>query len=171
MISRTWTATDNCLNASTCLQTITVQDITAPVITCPADITLNCEDPAVPASTGTATATDNCDAAPVITFADVTSPGSCAGNYVISRTWTATDNCLNASTCLQTITVQDITAPVITCPADLTINCEDPSSPASMGTATATDNCDAAPVILLPMLLRLVHAPVLCDFAYMDSYR
>ena len=128
VITRTWTATDNCGNASTCVQTITVQDITAPVITCPADITVNCEDPSVPAATGTATATDNCDAAPVITFARCYYTGSCAGNYVITRTWTATDNCGNASTCVQTITVQDITAPVITCPADVTLNCEDPSS-------------------------------------------
>ncbi|MEI6750133.1 MAG: Ig-like domain-containing protein, partial [Bacteroidota bacterium] len=147
VITRTWTATDNCGNFSTCAQTITVQDITAPVITCPADITVNCEDPSLPAATGTATATDNCDAAPVVTFADVTTPGFCAGNYVITRTWTATDNCGNFSTCAQSITVQDITAPVITCPADVVINCEDPSVPASTGTATATDNCDAAPVI------------------------
>ena len=147
VITRTWTATDECGNTSTCVQTITVQDITAPVITCPADVIINCEDPSTPAATGTATATDNCDAAPVITFADVTTPGSCAGNYTITRTWTATDNCGNTSTCVQTITVQDITAPVITCPADVVINCEDPSTPAATGIATATDNCDAAPVI------------------------
>ena len=45
---------------------------------------------------------------------------------VITRTWTATDNCGNASTCIQTITVEDVTAPVITCPVDVTVNCEDP---------------------------------------------
>ena len=40
---------------------------------------------------------------------------------VITRTWTATDDCGNASTCMQTITVEDMTAPVITCPADATV--------------------------------------------------
>ena len=30
---------------------------------------------------------------------------------VITRTWTATDNCGNASTCIQTITVEDIDGP------------------------------------------------------------
>src|SRR5665811_728564 len=147
VITRTWTATDECGNASSCTQIITVQDITAPGISCPADVTLNCEDPSDPAATGSAMATDNCDANPVITFTDSTTPGSCAGNYVITRTWTATDECGNASTCTQIITIQDITVPVISCPADVTLSCEDPSDPAATGSAMATDNCDANPVI------------------------
>jgi hypothetical protein len=146
-ITRTWKATDNCGNFSTCIQTITVQDVTPPVITCPASLTINCQDPQLPAFTGTATVTDNCDPAPVLTYTDVTTAGSCPGNYVITRTWKATDNCNNFSTCLQTITVRDISPPVITCPANLTINCDDPTTPATTGTATATDNCDPAPVI------------------------
>src|SRR5204863_455858 len=109
---RTWKATDACGNASTCVQTITVQDITAPVaanssfqvVTSPCTTT-------VPAD-ATATATDACDSAPVITSSDVLLPGSCAGNYVIKRTWKAADACGNASTCVQTIIVQDTVAPV-----------------------------------------------------------
>src|SRR5512133_3316075 len=120
-ITRTWTATDACGNTAACVQAISVQDITAPVITCPADVVLTCEDPTAPAATGFATATDNCDAAPVITFADNTLPGSCAGNYTITRTWTATDACGNTAACVQTISVQDITAPVITCPGDVVL--------------------------------------------------
>src|SRR5512133_3572952 len=124
----------------------TVEVVTAPVSLNPADVTVNCEDPITPLALGSATATDNCDATPVITYADATNnTNPCS--VVITRTWTATDNCGNASTCNQVITVVDVTAPVITCPADVTVNCEDPITPAALGTATALDNCDATPEI------------------------
>ncbi len=47
-----------------------------------------------------ATAVDNCDPNPSITFKDTTVPGSC--NTII-RTWTATDSCGNSASCQQTI--------------------------------------------------------------------
>ncbi len=136
--TRTWTATDDCGNTATASQTITVQDITAPVIsTLPAPSTINCPD--VP-SFATPTATDACDATVALTSADVTTTGSCAGTYSVTRTWTATDDCGNTSTASQTINVQDITAPVISAlPAPSTINC--PAVP-SFATPTATDACD-----------------------------
>ena len=43
----------------------------------------------------------------------MTTSGACPGNYSVTRTWTATDDCGNFSTASQTITVQDTTAPVI----------------------------------------------------------
>ena len=62
-------------------------------------------------------------------------------NYVITRTWRATDVAGNFSQCVQTITVHDVTNPVIACPAAVTIDCEDDNTPAGTGTATATDVC------------------------------
>ncbi len=110
-IVRTWTATDACGNSSSCDQTITVVDETAPEITCPDDKTFSCEETIV---FGQATATDNCDPSPKISFKDVETAGSCPQEKTIVRTWTATDACGNSSSCDQTITVEDTKAPVIT---------------------------------------------------------
>jgi len=117
-IVRTFTATDNCDNSSTCAQTITVQDTTAPVIFCPADYTAECSDEH---PLEAATATDNCGEVTITEVADTTY--SCANSYVVTRTFTAVDECNNSSTCTQTITIQDTTPPVIFCPADYTAEC------------------------------------------------
>ncbi|MBK8922691.1 MAG: HYR domain-containing protein [Saprospirales bacterium] len=142
VISRTYVITDQCGNSTAVTQTINVTDNTAPEITCPAPQTIKCEDSQLPTNTGSATATDNCSTAPVIMYTDNLVPGACPDAYTIERTWKATDDCGNTATCLQLIIVQDITPPVITCPADLAVNCQDSSLPANTGTATATDNCD-----------------------------
>ena len=63
--------------------------------------------------------------------------GACAGDYVITRTFTATDDCGNATT-TQTITIVDTTAPVLTIPADYSAECGDEHP---MDEASATDNC------------------------------
>src|SRR5436190_1353930 len=147
-ITRTWKATDPSGNSSTCVQIITVQDVTAPVITCPANTTINCQASSLPANTGIATATDNCTPMANITISstDASTQGGNPAltsyyNYTITRTWKATDPSGNSSTCVQIITVQDITAPIITCPANTTVNCQDDNSSTATGTATATDNC------------------------------
>jgi uncharacterized repeat protein (TIGR01451 family) len=142
IITRTWTAVDSCGNANSCIQIITVQDTSKPVISCPANVVINCQSNSAPNNTGLATATDNCtDQITNLTYNDVKINGSCRDNYVVNRTWTAVDSCGNANTCLQTITVQDTTRPAITCPVNITINCDANTSPLSIGFASATDNC------------------------------
>src|SRR5512133_2125200 len=144
-ITRTWIATDACGNISAPVsQTITVQDITNPDLSGQgAAETISC--PATPVFTAPIAA-DNCDAAPVITFTDATTPGACAGTYTITRTWIATDACGNISAPVsQTITVQDITKPVLSGQgAAVTISC--PATPVFTA-PTAADACDASPVI------------------------
>ena len=104
-----WTVTDAAGNMNTCTQIVTVIDAEAPVVSCPADVTIDCQDDSSPAGTGSATATDNCDAMPVITMSDVVFPRACTGEQIIERSWVATDASGNADTCVQTITVSDMT--------------------------------------------------------------
>ncbi len=104
-VTRTYLATDACGNSATCTQIITVFDNTAPVITCPPNITVAFGDSALPADTGNPTGSDNCGGTPVFRFADVTVAGPCEEEFTINRTWTATDACGLTATCLQVIFV------------------------------------------------------------------
>ena len=140
---RTWTATDECGNTSSCSQTITVSDTDGPVLSgCPSDVSVDCESVPVAA---TVTATDNCSSIPLgVVFSEVQTAGNCAGNYSLLRTWTATDECGNASSCSQTITVSDTDGPVLSgCPSDVSVDCESVPVAASV---TATDNCSSIPL-------------------------
>src|SRR5690606_38181383 len=143
---RTWNFTDGCGNTSAnFVQTVTIQDTTAPVLQLPINATAECSSDLSPMALGTATAKDNCDSDPVITYTDVITPGSCSGNYNITRTWTATDACGNSVSDNQIITVQDTTAPtfVETLPSDITVECD--NIPLAH-TLTANDNCGSGTV-------------------------
>ncbi|MES2006154.1 MAG: choice-of-anchor D domain-containing protein [Bacteroidota bacterium] len=149
-LTRSWTATDACGNASVKTQVITVRDVTAPGITIPANTVLNSQDNNSPAATGLATGTDVCS--PVtITYSDASTQvasSTDAGhyNYTITRTWTATDVTGNASSGVQVITVHDVTAPVITVPANTVLNCQDDNSTVANGVATGTDDVSPATI-------------------------
>ncbi|MEM9820268.1 MAG: hypothetical protein AAF985_04325, partial [Bacteroidota bacterium] len=140
IITRTWLVTDACGNANAITQTITVIDTIGPVIVCPMDISIECDADDSPANTGTATASDACDANPVITFADVETPGTCPQERIIIRTWTATDACGNSSQCTQIITVEDTTPPVPPS-IDLVLNIQCANELPDPIVLTATDNC------------------------------
>src|SRR4029077_8680578 len=124
-----------------CDQVITVRDTHAPVIVCPGNVTNDCSVATTTNVTGVATATDDCSGVASITFSDVVSAGSCAGNYVITRHWTAVDNCGNSSSCDQVIAVRDTHGPVIVCPANVTNDCSVATTTNVTGVATATDDC------------------------------
>src|SRR6185503_14044095 len=124
-IKRTWTATDDCGNTATCSQTISVQDMAAPSITCAPNTTIDCPDMHVFPEP---VASDLCGGVS-LSHSDENLPGNCASGgkikYAIKRTWTATDDCGNTATCSQTISVQDMAAPSITCAPNTTIDCPD----------------------------------------------
>ncbi|MBK6929525.1 MAG: hypothetical protein IPH12_01175 [Saprospirales bacterium] len=103
-----------------------------------------------------ASASDNCD--DNLTYACTTGPltgGACGGT--ITREHTVTDDCGNDSSCQQTITVDDNTLPVITCPDNITVECEDevPACPESFAAfdalpgASASDNWRRQPDLRL----------------------
>ena len=83
-------------------------------------------------------AADNCGEV-TIEVSSETTAGDAAGNYVIVRTFTATDDAGNSASATQTITVQDTTAPEFTfVPADYTVECSDEMP---MDDACGADNC------------------------------
>ena len=85
-----------------------------------------------------AVASDNCGVV-TIEVSSETIMGNAAGNYVIVRTFMATDDAGNSNSAAQTITVQDTTTPEFTfVPADYTVECSDEMP---MDDATASDNC------------------------------
>ena len=167
-----YTVIDQCGNAATAHQFILLIDTVAPTIdiTCPADVTVeldaDCEGELDPTQSGEVaiTSTDNCDAAPTLSYTieDSAPEYTCAdgaGTYVITRTFYAvsTDHCGNTATatCTQLLTVVDVTAPVIAsieCPADATVSlgedCTADFGAVGEPLVVAEDGCDANPTIV-----------------------
>ncbi|MDA8605932.1 hypothetical protein N9L13_02760 [Flavobacteriales bacterium] len=122
---RTYTATDACGNSVSASQEVTFNDLIAPTFTAPMDVTVECDtDLMDPSSTGNVMdAADVCSADIFVTFTDElsTSEGSCLADNVVTRTWTVTDGCGNASTDVQVITLEDTTAPVVIYEENITL--------------------------------------------------
>ncbi len=147
-----WTATDACGNTDTLHFTVIISDQLAPTIVGgPADITVECgQVPPVP----NVTATDNCDPAPVLVFSETTTGSGC--DYTLTRTWTATDDCGNTATHVQTITVVDSafiqvipTHPLLSGLTDgdtLVMDCNNPSV-FDASDALAFNGCSNAPIV------------------------
>jgi uncharacterized repeat protein (TIGR01451 family) len=137
-------------NTSTKTITFTVEDQTAPSITCPANVVTTTDAGSCSATVdpGTATATDNCDSTPTIggTRSDNQPLNAPYPKGVTTITWTATDDAGNSSSCQQTVTVNDEEPPAISCPADITVG-NDAGQCGAVVTYTApvgTDNCAGA---------------------------
>ena len=132
----TYTVSDKATNAATpVLRMVTVTDTAAPDITAPADITFEATDTLTPLSRsdyGTATSTDR--------EAMITDDAPLAFSVgVHTITWTATDTNTLFSTAAQTITITDTTAPDITAPENIIKEATGPTTPVTVGLATATD--------------------------------
>ena len=109
----TVTAVDAC-GFVTCEVTVTVDDGEAPVITCPADTTLELGSPIDPSVTGEATATDPCSEADIAFVDVVVFDNGC--EIITERSWIAVDAFGNADTCTQEIRLLDPTPIELTCP-------------------------------------------------------
>ena len=116
VITRTFTATDACGNSTTAVQTITQQDTTAPTLEIAEDVTVECDE-ALPAPSHTAD--DACGAVTVDVTEEIVD-GDCPQEMTVIRTYTATDDCGNSTSAVQTINVVDTTAPEFTFTPDAT---------------------------------------------------
>lgn len=143
IIERTWTVTDASGLVRECVQMIYADDATPPVITCPADVDYECDEMG---SFGEATAIDNCDPDPMLSYEDSVTFYRCPWEYTKQRTWTATDACGNSSSCVQMIDIHDSEPPVITyCPPDVTVACKNEIDYTDV--ATAEDSCNPDPAV------------------------
>lgn len=139
-------------NTSTKDVTFTVNDTTAPTITCPSNISGVPTEPgtcAAHVTPGTATATDNCDSTPTIT-ASRSDGRPLTDTYpkgTTTITWTATDDAGNHSSCDQTITVVDNEPPVIVfngqTPSMWPPNHKYQTFQVTNFVTSVTDNCDS----------------------------
>ena len=132
-------------------------DLTEPVIVCPVDTQIGCNDSTDPSATGSATATDDCTLDPDIGFVDESQGGNCPPGQIldtIERIWNATDRAGNIDTCTQTIDIVDPDPPVLTVPAPIDLECnaqggvpgDDPQILAWLAMADAVDECSEATV-------------------------
>jgi large repetitive protein len=141
-ILRRWFATDECGNTATVSQSVSVFDNTSPEIECPANLELECPSD-VPAPLDGVFASDNCSEPTIFLFNEIISGTGCNLSY--TRTYRANDACGNFAECVQTITTNDVTPPVIDGdPEDLSVSCDSVPEPL---TFTATDNCTDSVVI------------------------
>jgi hypothetical protein len=145
MITRTWTATDECGNSTSCDQVVAVVDTTAPSIECPEDATLECGEATDQEALGTASGSDSCSGVSISSIS--TFVEDCGNTGVITRIWTAVDECGNWRTCDQVITVVDTTPPEVECTVyDITEfdgddDDDDDDDDSVSFTATGTDVC------------------------------
>lgn len=144
-----WKVTDALARMAVCDFTVTVNDNQAPNISCPANIVRNTDVGRCDAMVTypTPTATDNCPGVTVMRTSPVgTASGSLFPKGTTPVTWEASDAATpvpNKKSCTFTVTVNDVQAPSITCPANL-VNGTDPNACTAAVTyaePSVADNC------------------------------
>jgi len=173
-ITRTWQLTDIYGNTTTHQQVIQVKDNTKPILSIPANKTVQCNESTMPGNTGQATATDNsekCLGLVTITYTDNTVAGTCPDNFTISRTWFATDCSGNMTSGVQVISVVDNTPPVASV-SNLTVACPDDIPYPNPAIVTTSDNCgDVTTVLFDEIPYGLENQPGYCPYRVDRIYR
>lgn len=133
--TRVWQVTDLCGNTATCTETVTIVDNVPPTISCGPNQTVNCGQQW---NFSTPVISDNCTpvAGLILNILSTTTNGACP--EVVTRIWEVVDRCGNKATCTETVTIQDITPPTITCAPNKQVPC---GAQWSFDPPTATDNC------------------------------
>lgn len=185
-IIRTCTYTNYCGRIASCEQRIDIVDTTPPVVTCPADCTLecgavpcspsNCDDPSCTCG-GEPTCEDNCSPTCSISLTcDVVpkgcTPGPVAGiipppKLTVSKTFTSTETAAavtatgqgNLGTCVQRIEIVDTQPPLlIDCPGPITMCLKNEELPFTE--PTCTDICGTCAVTCVRSDGLPLHGPV-----------
>ncbi|MEM6966471.1 MAG: PKD domain-containing protein, partial [Bacteroidota bacterium] len=135
-VGQTYSVTVTSPTGNSCWGNILVEDKIAPTIVC-TDLVLNCTDPL---PTEPNSVFDACDPDVAVTFQDNIQDNGCSGTFekVITRTYTATDDSGNSSTCVQTISIERATLAGVAFPSDVIIDCQDSSNPTNAGEPTGT---------------------------------
>lgn len=157
----TWTATDDGGRQASCTHLITItagNDTQPPTITAPPNVsvtTSSCGQIVGESELGTAEASDNCGT-PNVSRSGVP-PGNFFPTGTTTITYTATDGAGNTATATQTVTVSESPAinPTVSAPSDVTLQTGPGATTcgvtvsnldATLGTATASDNCPGVTV-------------------------
>ena len=112
-ITRTYSVTDDCGNTINVTQTIVVNDITPPVASNPVNISVpGVNDVPAPDITDVVGETDNCTAAPLVTWISDVSDGNTCNLEEITRTYSITDDCGNQTIVTQVITILAVYPPL-----------------------------------------------------------
>lgn len=157
---------------STCSYTVTVEDNTAPDITCPASVEVpadaNCQF-VVSNNSLDAIATDNCDVNLIITHnyastSNTTLNGAIFEAGITVVVWMVTDASGNTSTCSFTVTVEDETPPVFMNCTPITLNLSDVQvcNVSALGASfesqlIANDNCSGAVAITFVSVIAITN--------------
>ncbi len=155
----TYTATDECGFKSTCDFLVEVFDNSAPTAVCDLNTTIAIDNEGfaiVPVTTFDDGSYDNCAVSKIEISRGPNGCGASSGfgesitlccedvNNEVMVTLRVTDEAGNVNTCMVAVMVQDKKAPILNCPANVTVSCNDDISDlSSFGTATVSDNCSA----------------------------
>jgi len=134
-------------NSSSCCVDINVTDCEGPMVTCPVDLTVICEDSQLATWLNSATASDNCSSSFSFTNIPFNTISGCGNANETVYQFTATDESGNETMCLASYIIEDNTAPEISTPAsDGSSDCHNATNDLLVwlndnGNASATDGC------------------------------
>jgi hypothetical protein len=141
----TFTARDAAGNTTTCVTNVFVTDTSSPALSCPATATADADAFGTAFVVVLASAVDGCDPNPAITNDRTLRGADASDTYPCGTTpvnFTANDASGNTSACRTIVIVNDVTPPLIDCPARI-----DQPAATTLGAnviviATASDACD-----------------------------
>src|SRR5262249_21725966 len=140
---------DGCGNVGSAPQTITVQDITPPSITAPANLVLPFTADIRTNATGVASASDGCSGV-TLSYRDAVTVRP-DGSQLITRTWTATDGCDNSASAVQTITLNSPSALILPNQPNITLT--------DLTTLTVINTATNPNVPANPLTYQLINPP------------